>query len=121
MNKIWKLRLKIWKLKLGAFLLYLKICKHTFLQYFWLSIAWILKKYIVIRNKLKYQYYKLTTYNTDEIWKICGQKCDCWPGTYDYDDGKCTKCEMWSKFSVKLKTQLEKECMAYANHCLTGE
>jgi hypothetical protein len=25
---------------------------------------------------MKYFYYKLTIYNTEEIWKTCGQKCN---------------------------------------------
>jgi hypothetical protein len=83
-------------------------------------LIWLIRNFIIIKNKIKYLYYKLTTYNTDEIWKICAQKCDCWPGTYEYN-GKCDKCEMWNKFSPRLKVQLDRECKAYAHHCMTGE
>lgn len=82
-------------------------------------LVWIIQRVNIIKNKIKYLYYKLTTYNTDKIWQTCNQKCNCWPGTCNFGE-KCKECEMWNGFSPKLKTQLEKECMNYANHCMTG-
>jgi hypothetical protein len=84
-------------------------------------LVWLVRKYIIVRNRVKYLYHKLTTYNTNKIWATCDQKCDCWPGSYDYYDGKCGRCDMWNKLSPKIKMQLEKECADYVRHCITGE
>jgi hypothetical protein len=113
-KKIFKHKVKLLYLDIGIFKCRLRVK-------FWRSIAWILQQIIFFRNRMKRLYYKMTTYNTDEIWRTCGKKCQSWPGNKDYLPGFCGECEMWNKLSPKVKLQLNKECMAYAHHCMTGD